>query len=181
MHVDFRISIFGIHMLLILLYSIHFIVCIQINMLVQIHIFRICIFLLYFYWSLFKPKDNIRSVWDIIKNPVPPTRTKADISSGRIVFLCYRYYCHSFYQVQGAYAHLNQKREKDLDKAVRPATRIVYYDEPLHLAITYEFLVKIFPEPLDGMLKKQNLNWNYTFCIYVSNYLWPYFPLDEII
>ena len=52
------------------------------------------------------------------------------------------YYFHSFYQVQGAYANLNQKQEKYLGVSVEAATLIIYYDDPLRLEIPYEFLVK---------------------------------------
>ena len=49
--------------------------------------------------------------------------------------------------------HLNQKREKYLDEAVEAVTRIIYCDGLLRLAIPYEFLVKLLPEPPVGMLK----------------------------
>ena len=64
-----------------------------------------------------------------------------------------RYYCHSFYQVQGAYTHLHQSSEKDLDEAIQTATAIIYYDDPLSLAIPYEYLLKWLPEPPDGITK----------------------------
>ena len=39
------------------------------------------------------------------------------------------------------------------DEAVENAHSIVYYDDPLRLAIPHEFLVKWLPEPPYGMLK----------------------------
>ena len=57
------------------------------------------------------------------------------------------------HQVIGTYAHLNQKREEDLDEAIAEAIKLVYYDDPLHLAIPYNFFMEMLPEPPDGILK----------------------------
>eukprot|EP00957_Ditylum_brightwellii_P174099 13255996-Ditylum_brightwellii.AAC.1 len=70
-----------------------------------------------------------------------------------MVWLRDQYYCHSFYQVKGAYTHFNQSLEKDLDEAAHAATAIIYYDDPLCLAIHYEYLLKRLPEPPDGITK----------------------------
>ena len=40
-----------------------------------------------------------------------------------------------------------------MDEAVEAVTRIIYCDGLLRLAIPYEFLVKLLPEPPVGMLK----------------------------
>ena len=61
--------------------------------------------------------------------------------------------CFSFYQTRGVYTHLNQRIEKDLDKAVADATVAVFHDDPLLLAISYVFLMERLPEPPDGFLK----------------------------
>ena len=61
--------------------------------------------------------------------------------------------CFSSYQVQGAYAHLNQRHEKDLDEAVAAATTLVFYNDPLRLAVPCVYLLEILPEPPDGLLK----------------------------
>ena len=61
--------------------------------------------------------------------------------------------CFSSYQVQGAYAHLNQRHEKDLDEAVSAATTLVYYNDPLRLAVPYVYLLEMLPESPDGLIK----------------------------
>lgn len=124
-------------------------------MILQNPLFRLCTFWPKFYWSLFRPSSDRRrrSIWTIIWNPVPDFGPKTNNIPHRIVCLRDRYYCHSFYQVQGAFAHLNQSPEKDLDEAVHAATAFVFYDDPLRLAVPYEYLFKRLPEPPDGMLK----------------------------
>ena len=77
---------------------------------------------------------NVQSIWDIITNLVSPKgRKKATRPSNHSVCLNRNLYCHYFYQVRGAYAHLNQIQEKDLNKTVAAATQIVYCKNPLHL------------------------------------------------
>ena len=51
-----------------------------------------------------------------------------------------------------AHAHLKQRHEKDLDEAVAAATTLIYYNDPLHLAVTYVYLLEILPEPTNGLL-----------------------------
>ena len=123
------------------------------NMLFQSTLSRTCLFWPRFYYSMLN-KSNGWSILDIITNLVPPKGSKkATRPSNHIVCLNKNLYCHSFYQVRGAYAHLNQIREKDLDKAVAAANYLVYYEDPLHLKIPYVFFLKLLPEPPDGMLK----------------------------
>ena len=43
----------------------------------------------------------------------------------KMVCLNENLYCHSFYQVRRTYAHINQKREEDLDEAVGDVTKLV--------------------------------------------------------
>ena len=62
-------------------------------------------------------------------------------------------HCHSHYQVQGAFAHLNQKAVQDLDEALAAACAIIYYDDPLHLAVPYMFYMDLLPRPSDGFIK----------------------------
>ena len=127
-----------------------------------------CLFWPWFYYSLLY-QNNGQSIWDIITNPVPPkARKKATRPSNHIICLNGNLYCHSFYQVRGVHAHINQKLEKDLDEAVAAATQLVYYDYPLHLTITYVFFLKLLPEPPDGILK---LFLSFTLILFV--YLYP--------
>ena len=71
----------------------------------------------------------------------------------RMVCLRDRYYCHSYYQVQGAFAHLHQNPDKDLNEAVDAATRVVYFDDPLRLTVPYNYFLERLKEPPDGILK----------------------------
>ena len=143
-------------MTLLFIKLLYYIVRTPANLILLNPIFRICTFWPSFYWSLFRPRPdrpNRRSIWTIICNPVPDFGPKTKNIRNRMVCVRDRYYCHSYYQVQGAYAHLNQKIEKDLDEATHEATKMVYYDDPLRLAEPYEFFLKRLPEPPDGILK----------------------------
>ena len=79
-----------------------------------------------FYWSLFKPNPSHRSIWTIFANP-DPVQSKA-------------------------YAHLHQKKEDDLDEAPTSALSMYIYEDPLRLAIPYEYLFEHIPDPPDGIL-----------------------------
>ena len=136
------ITVFSIHFALCVLKMTHYIIQIRpiqfiLNMLLQTTLARICLFWPRFYHSLLYKKRG-RSIWDIITNPVPPDSKKAG-GPRKIVCLNENLYCHSYYQVRGAFAHLNQNREEDLDEATDEATKLVYYDDPLHFAITSTF------------------------------------------
>ena len=146
-------SISLIHVALTILRTVHSLVHLPANLIHQHLITRLITFWPKFYWSLFRSKSNRRSIWNIICHPVPDLGPKTKNISTRMVCLRDRYYCHSFYRVQGVYAHLNQSNEKDLDEAIQTATAIIYYDDPLHLAIPYEFLLERLPEPPDGITK----------------------------
>ena len=129
------ITVFGIHFALCVLELGHNIVQIRpiqfvLNMLLQTTLARICLFWPRFYYSLLYKKRG-RSIWNIITNPVPPDGKKV---GGPVKMVCLNenLYCHSFYQVRGAFAHLNQTGEPDLDEAIAEATQLVYYDDPLH-------------------------------------------------
>ena len=102
-----------------------------------------------------------------VKNPVPPDgpqatkqvitvrkpgQTKYSIRN-KIVCLNLNIHCYSYYQVQGAFTHLNQQKFKDLDEALLQVCAIKYYDDPLHLAIPYMFFMDLLPELLDGFVK----------------------------
>ena len=85
--------------------------------------------------------------------PGPPDNRKASKKSNRIPCLNATFSCFSPFQVQGAYAHLNRRHEKYLDKAVAAATTLVYYNDPLRLAVPYVYILEILTEPPDGLLK----------------------------
>ena len=114
---------------------------------------RACLFWPKFYYFLFKPDKNRRTIWEIITCPVPPDGSKAIKQSNMIPYLNATFSCFSSYQVQGVYAHLNQRHEKYLDKAVAAATTLVFYNDPLRLAVTYVYLLEMLPEPPEGLIK----------------------------
>ena len=74
-----------------------------------------------YYYSIIKTKEKRRYIWEILKNPEPPNGPKSDkrvvtlwqlggayhLMRNTIVCLNQNMHCHSHYQVQGAYAHLN--------------------------------------------------------------------------
>ena len=108
------ITVFGIHCVLCVLQLVHKIVQIRpiqfiLNMLLQTTLARICLFWPRFYYSLLYKKRG-RSIWDIITNPVPPDGKKVG-GPMKMVCLNENLYCHSYYQVRGAFAHLNQTGE----------------------------------------------------------------------
>ena len=120
-----------------------------------------------FYYSIIKIKEKHRSLWETLKNPEPPNGPKADkrvvtiwqlegadhLMRNKIVCLNKNMHCYSHYQVQGAYAHLNQIICQDLDEALAAACTIKYYDDPLHLAVPYLFFMDLIPEPPDEFVK----------------------------
>ena len=122
-------------------------------MMEQSIIARACLFWPMLYYCLFKPEENRQTIWDIITSPVPPAGRKASKQSNRIPFLNATFNCFSSYQVGGAYAHLNQRHEKDLDEAVAAATTLVYCNDPMRLAVSYLYPLEMLPEPPDGLLK----------------------------
>ena len=152
------IAIIGLHSVLFTLSALDrltqiWAVKVALNMAQNLTIVRICLYWPNFYWSLFRPKPNRRSIWAIITCPVPPDGPKANEQSNRIPCMNAKFCCFSFYQVQGTHAHLNQKTEKDLDRAVAAATAIVFYDDPLHLAVPCIYCLKMLPKPPNGVLR----------------------------
>ena len=71
----------------------------------------------------------------------------------KILCLNQNMHCYFHYQVQGVYAHLNQKIFQDIDEALAAACAIRYYDDPLHLAVPYLFFMDLLPERPDGFVK----------------------------
>ena len=127
-----------------------------------------CLYWPRFYYSIFKWKQNRQTIWEIITRPVPPGGTKERRPSNIIVCLNQKSFYFYFYQTQGAYAHLDQRSEKNLDKAVTAETVAVFYDDPLHLATPYIFFMERLPEPLDGLLKSM-----LSFILILFVYLYP--------
>ena len=72
---------------------------------------------------------------NILANPDDTGGGRLTPSSNRITCLNEKYSCYSFYQTRGAYAHLHQNGDKEMEDAIEQATAVVYYDDPLHLAV----------------------------------------------
>ena len=147
-----------IHLILFVLSDLHIltqipIIQILLNTMEQSIIARTCLLWPEFYYSLFKPDKNIRTIWEIITSPVPPDGRKASKQSNRIPCLNATFSCFSSYQVQGAYAHLNQRHEQDVDEAVAAPTTLVFYNDPLRLAVPYVYILEMLTEPSNGLLK----------------------------
>ena len=108
------IALLCIHPILFVLSGLHTIVQIRaiqfvLNYVQQFTPMRILLFWPRFYYSILKPKENRRSLWQMLENPVPSTGPKAGGISTRIICLNKNKCCYSHYQVQGAHAHLHQK------------------------------------------------------------------------
>ena len=151
-------AIISLHMILFVPSVLHRltqipIIQIPLNMMEQLIIGRACLFWPKFYYCLFKPDKNRQKIWEIITSPVPPDGRKASKQYNRIPCLNKTFSCFLSYQVQGEYAHLNQRHEKDLDEAVAAATTLVFYNDPLRLAVPYVYLLEMLLEPPDGLLK----------------------------
>ena len=122
-------------------------------MMEQSFIARACLFWPKFYYCLFKPTKKRQTIWEIIAFSVLSDGCKSSKQSNRIPCLNATFSCFLSYQVQGEYAHLNHRHEKDLEEAVSAATTLVFYNDPLRLGVPYVYLLEILPEPPDGLLK----------------------------
>ena len=125
------IAIICIHPILFGISALHRMIQISIiktamNFGMQTSILRLCLYWLRFYYSLFKCKQNRKNIQDTITRPLPPGGTKARRPSNIIFCLDQKSFCFSLYQIQGAYARLDQRLEKDLDEAVAAETVTVF-------------------------------------------------------
>lgn len=144
-----------ISMLLNMIYIIYILVRFPLNWLYQTRLWRLLSWWPRFYRSIIFPKQDKlrpkRSIWKIITQPTPEYGPKP--GGNGIVCLNSNYYCHSFYQTQGAYAHLNQPGDTELNDAISASQAVLFYDDPLLLSVPYDFLMKRLPEPPDGIIK----------------------------
>ena len=143
-------AIISFHLILFFLSDLHRltqipIIKISLNMIEQSFIMRACLLWPKFYYYLFKQNNNRRTIWEINTCLVPRDVRKAREQSNRIPCLKATFSCFLSYQVQGSYAHLNQRHET--------ACKISYYNDPLCLADPYVYLLEILPEPPNGLLK----------------------------
>ena len=105
-----------------------------------------------FYWHLFGPSSNGRSIFNILKYPTPSKGKCTKNIKPRMTALWEKYYVLDRYQLKGSHAHLNQKQGTDLDQALEASTSIEFKDDPLSIIPTYNYLLKRLPKPPDGPL-----------------------------
>jgi len=113
-----------------------------------------------FYWQLFHPSAKGRSVWSILTDPEDQFSVSCKLKNlnpaGWIRPLWSKYMVFSTYQVDGAYAHLNQNQNKEvaesLIESAGPALPRAW--DPLRLAIPYEYLSARLFQPHDCYLAK---------------------------
>ena len=61
-----------------------------------------------------------------------------------------RYLVAFSYQVRGAYAYLGTSSHADCTEAIQAASKIVHFDDPLHLSVPYNYLASRLREPPDN-------------------------------
>ena len=142
-----------IHLILIMLSSLHSLIQVPLNMILQLPLSRAIFFWPKFYYSLFKYKEGRRSFWSIVTKPLGADYRRPVRHPNQTPWLNVRYYCHSFYQTKGAYDNIHQPSDKDIKDAFDAATAKVFYDDPLDLALPYTFLWEFLPDKPDGALK----------------------------
>ena len=135
-----------------MLSSIHSLILITLNMMLQLPLS--CAILLWprFYHSLFKYKEGGSSFWSIVTKPLGTDYRRPVMQWNKITCLNVRYYFHSFYKAKWDYARLHQQSDKDLEDAVSTDTSKLFYDNPFHFSILYTLLLELIPEPLDVTL-----------------------------
>ena len=120
------ISLICIHLILFTLSTLYRLVQIQpiqltMNLVQKSSVVYTILFWPIFYYSIIKTKEKHRSLWEILKNPVPPNGPKSDkivvtvwqqvgtdhFMRNKIVCLNQNIHCYSHYQLQGVFAHLN--------------------------------------------------------------------------
>ena len=146
-------TILGIHTILWMLSGLHYVIqfrIIQISLNVVFHStpMKAILFWPRFYYSLFEPKEGRRTILNILANTNDTGGGRLTLSFNRITCLNEKYNCYSFYQTRGEYTHLHQADDKEREDAIEKATAVVYYDDPLHLAVPYTFYLGCLPEPL---------------------------------
>ena len=120
------------------------------------------------YWSLWSD-PNGRSFYQIMTNPryassdgfkdrgpqaVSRATKRNFIAKGKLKIkpISTRMHCYSFYQVDGAYAHVGQKTNASIAEAIQSASTpiLLYYDDPCRIAVAYNYFAARRPEPPDN-------------------------------
>ena len=137
---DFRhtltwMGISGINLILIMLSSLHSLIQVPLNMMLQLLLSRAILFWPKFYYSLFKYKEVRRSFWRIATKPLGADYRRPVKKSNKITCLNVRYYFYSLYQSKGAYGKIRQQSDKDQEYEVAAANEKLFYDHSLNLSI----------------------------------------------
>jgi hypothetical protein len=117
-------------------------------------------FWLRFFRHLFGTKTKGRSVWSILTDPEDKSSTARKLTNckpaGLIRPLWLRYMVFTTYQVHGAYAHLHQHWNEDIEECIVESVGPVLPRawDPLRLAIPYEYLSARVFKPPDCSLAK---------------------------
>ena len=146
-------SISGIQLILIAVLSLHSLIQVPLNMMLQLPLSCAIILCTKFYYSLFKYKYGRGSFLIIATNPLGADYRRPVRQSNKITCFNVRYYWHSLYQAKGDYAHLHQQSDKDLEDEVAAATAKVFYDDLLDLDIPYNLFLIRLPDPPDDALR----------------------------
>ena len=116
-----------------------------------------------FYYNIIND-PNGRSLYDMLCNPRLSSTVRTNQHAKKLAKTKMKRKSLRFYnasrlmlsspQSQGAYAHVDEKQKKLLQKSVidQLQSKQVYFDDPLRLSIPYEFLSKKQVEPPDGLL-----------------------------
>ena len=116
-------TIQGIHTILWMLSGLHYGIqfrTIQISLNAVFHStpMKAILFWPWFYYSLFLKKEGRRTILNILANPDDTGGGRLTPSPNRITCLNEKYSCYSFYQTRGAYAHLHQNGDKEMEDAI---------------------------------------------------------------
>jgi len=113
-----------------------------------------------FFWHLFGIQAKGRSVWSILTDPEDKSSTARRLVHcdlpGKIRPLWSRYLVFTTYQVHGAFAHLHQHRNEDVEACIVESAgpALPHSWDPLRLTIPYEYLSARVPRPPDCYLAK---------------------------
>ena len=107
-----------------------------------------------FFRHLFGTKAKGRSVWSILTDSEDKSSTARKLANchpaGLVCPLWSRYMVFTTYQVHGAYTHLHQHRNKDVEECIIESIGPVLPQDwdPLWLVIPYEYLsARVFKPP----------------------------------
>ena len=154
---------------------------IPLNMMDQSIIRRACLFCPKFYYYLFKPYNNRRTIWEIITSPVPPDGRKASKKSNRIPCLNATFSCFLSYQVQGTYTNLNQRNKNRSKRGSLRRNPPCILQWSIVLGSSICIYLGNSARAARQSVQINVISCTYTYSIPVSNLKGPYTPLEKII